>query len=628
MRQRKVKNLEEKYARFEDILVYNPAEIRGKWAERAGESKGIYMEVGCGKGRFISQLASREPENFFIAVEGHKSVLLRAMEKVHELGLTNVVFIPEFIENLHEWFVDSELDGIYLNFSDPLPKNYSAKKRLTYRGKLKQYFDVLKEDGVVRFKTDNTDLFNYSINEVIASDLRIREFTRDLHASPYNEDNIMTEYEEKFSDKGFNIKMMEIGRIRRKGEKMGLAALNGREIPKQDKVFGISGRAKAAIKEKGHENVANATIGALLDDEGNLIVLSSVDEAVKSLEPSQYAEYAPIAGTPGFKEAAIKAALGGYETSRHIGIVSTPGGTGSLTNAIANYSCPGDKILTHNWCWPNYKNIAAEQGRGFETFEMFDEDGKFNLADFEYKVNKLLRIQDRLVLILNTPANNPTGYSLSLEEWKSIIEILNRVPDDKVVALVVDIAYIDFAGDEKKVREFIPELEKLKSNVLPLLAYSTSKTFTFYGFRCAALICLADSEEIADEFVKVCSYSSRSTWSNSPRGPQEVIAKIYSDKELLAKVDEERKEFRDMLLARGRAFEEEAKKVNLKIVPFRAGFFVSIPCENPDALSAKLEESDVYCVPMDKGVRVSIASISEAKCRKLPAIIKDALESL
>ena len=87
-------------------------------------------------------------------------------------------------------------------------------------------------------------MFNYSINEVIASDLRIREFTRDLHASPYNEDNIMTEYEEKFSDKGFNIKMMEIGRIRRKGEKMGLAALNGREIPKQDKVFGISGRAK------------------------------------------------------------------------------------------------------------------------------------------------------------------------------------------------------------------------------------------------------------------------------------------------------------------------------------------------------------------------------------------------
>ena len=139
--------------------------------------------------------------------------MLRALEKVRELGLSNVVFVPNFIVDLHDWFEDGEIDGIYLNFSDPLPKNCSAKKRLTYRGKLRQYFDVLNESGVVRFKTDNTNLFNYSINEVIASDLRITKFTRDLHASPYNDDNIMTEYEGKFSGKGFNIKMMEISRI-------------------------------------------------------------------------------------------------------------------------------------------------------------------------------------------------------------------------------------------------------------------------------------------------------------------------------------------------------------------------------------------------------------------------------
>lgn len=221
MRQRKVKNLEEKYAGFEDILVYKPEEVRGNWAERSGHSKGIYLEVGCGKGRFISQLAEREPDNFFIAVEGNRSVMLRALEKVRELGLSNVVFVPNFIVDLHDWFEDGEIDGIYLNFSDPLPKNCSAKKRLTYRGKLRQYFDVLNESGVVRFKTDNTNLFNYSINEVIASDLRITKFTRDLHASPYNDDNIMTEYEGKFSGKGFNIKMMEISRIRKKGRQWG-----------------------------------------------------------------------------------------------------------------------------------------------------------------------------------------------------------------------------------------------------------------------------------------------------------------------------------------------------------------------------------------------------------------------
>lgn len=625
MRQRKVKNLEQKYELYKDIIVYAPEKIRGNWSEYAAGKKAIYLEIGCGKGQFISQLAAREPQNFFIAVEGNKSVLLRAMEKVRELNLNNVVFIPYFIVDLHDWFMDSEVDGIYLNFSDPLPKNYSAKKRLTYRGKLKQYFDVLKEEGIVKFKTDNTDLFNYSINEVIASDLKILKFTRDLHNSDYSEENIKTEYEEKFSGKGFKIKMMEIGRMRSKGAKMGLAALNSREIPKQDKVFGINGRAKAAIAEKGYKNVTNATIGALLDDDGKLIVLSSIDDAVKSLSPSEYAEYAPIAGIPEFKKAVIKAALGDFATKRNIGVVSTPGGTGSLRNTIANYSCPGDKILTHDWCWPNYKNVAEEQGRGFETFEMFDEIGNFNITDFEYKVNKLLRIQDRLVVILNTPANNPTGYSLSQKEWQGVIEILNGIPDDKVVSLLVDIAYIDFAGEKEEVRSFLPLLEQLKSNVLPLLAYSASKTFTFYGFRCAALICLADSEEVAEEFVRVCSYSSRATWSNAPRGPQEVITKIYNDKDLLNRVNGERKKFREMLLARGHAFEEEAKKVGLKIVPFKAGFFTSIPCEDPDAVSAKLEKSDVFCVPMTMGIRVSIASISEEKCRKLPAIIKSAL---
>ena len=130
------------------------------------------------------------------------------------------------------------------------------------------------------------------------------------------------------------------------------AAYNGRTVPKEDKIFGISGRAKAAIAAKGKDNVINATIGALLDDEGKLIVLSSVDEAVKSLTPAEYAEYAPIAGTPAFKEAIVKAALGDYQPKGYVGVVASLGGTGSLRNAIANYSCPGDKFLTHDWHCP------------------------------------------------------------------------------------------------------------------------------------------------------------------------------------------------------------------------------------------------------------------------------------
>ena len=631
MRQRKVKNLEEKYAKYEDILVYDPEALKGRWEEKVQEAgcKGLYLEVGCGKGKFISEMAERYPERFFIAVEGNKSVLLRAMEKIRRKNLRNVVFVPEFIVDLTDWFRDEEVDGIYLNFSDPLPKNYSAKKRLTHRSKLQQYERVLKDDGIVTFKTDNTGLFEFTIQEILASDMKIHELTRDLHHCEYNEDNIMTEYEAKFSTLGENIKRVKFGRKegRKRMADTSFAAYNGRVVPKEDKIFGISGRAKAAIAKKGKENVINATIGALLDDEGKLIVLSSVDEAVKALSPAQYAEYAPIAGTPGFKEAIVKAALGDYEPKGYVGVVASPGGTGSLRNAIANYTCLGDKFLTHDWHWGTYKNIGMEIGRGEETFDMFDEEGNFNLADFEYKVKKLLRIQDRLLIIINTPANNPTGYSLSDEDWDGVIRVLNDTDPAKKVALVVDVAYIDFAGDEKEVRSFLPKLEDLNGNVLPMLAYSASKTFTFYGCRCAATICIAKNADVRDEFERVLAFSARASWSNSPRMAQEVIAKIYSDPELLAKVDQERAGFRNMLLARGHAFEEEAAKVGLQIVPFRGGFFCSVPCEDPDAISKRLEEVDVFVVPFTKGVRVSIASISEEKCRKLPKMIKEALEA-
>lgn len=631
MRQRKVKNLEEKYTAYEDILVYNPEEVRGEWkklADAAGITGKIYLEIGCGKGKFISETAEMHKDDFFVAIEGHRSVLLRALEKVRAKGLTNVVFIPEFVEDLREWFADDEVGGIYLNFSDPLPKNYSAKKRLTHRSKLMQYFQVMDDDGIVTFKTDNTYLFEFTINEIIACDLRILEMTRDLHRCEYGEDNVMTEYEKKFSTLGENIKRVKIGR---KASKMeireynGFAAMNGRVIPKEDKIFGISNRAKARIAEKGKDAVINATIGALLDDAGDLIVLSSVDEAVKSLEPKEYAEYAPIAGIPGYKAAVKQAALGGYQPKGYVGVVATPGGTGSIRNAIANYTCPGDKILTHDWHWTPYGTVAGEQARSVETFEMFDAEGNFNLEDFSTKVKKLLRIQDRVLIILNTPANNPTGYSLSDADWDGVISILNETPENKKVALVVDVAYIDFAGETEETRTFLPKLEELNENVLPMLAYSASKTFTFYGMRAAALVCIAKTPELAEEFELCVTYSSRASWSNSPRGPQTVIAKIYEDADLLAKVDEERKIFRDMLLARGRAFEEEAAKIGLEIVPFRAGFFVSVPCDDPDAVSKKLEEKDAFCVPMSKGIRVSVASISEAKARMLPAMIKEAL---
>ena len=387
-----------------------------------------------------------------------------------------------------------------------------------------------------------------------------------------------------------------------------LARQNDRSIPKEDKIFGISNRAKKMIAEKGADKVINATIGSLLDDDGKLIVLSSVDEVFRGLKPDEYADYAPICGIPAFREAVQKAAFGKFRPKSFTDAVAAPGGTGALRNAIANYSQPGDKVLTSDWHWSPYNTIAGEIRRRVDTFSLFTEDRKFNWQSFREKVLQLLDTQDSLVIILNTPAHNPTGYSLTLGDWDKVTEVLTEAAKKgKAIALVVDAAYIDFAGDEEECRRFLPKLETMPENVLPIIAYSLSKTFTLYGTRCGALICMAKTREIADEFKRVCEFSSRGSWSNGTKAAQVLLAKIYAD---------------DKLLARGRAFEEEAAKVGLEMVPFDAGFFASIPCSDPDGISAQLEKQGLFIVPLAKGLRVSVASVSEEKCRRIPAMIK------
>lgn len=406
------------------------------------------------------------------------------------------------------------------------------------------------------------------------------------------------------------------------------ASNNGRKIPKEDKIFGISNRAKAMAAKEGKERVINATIGALLDDEGNLIVLSSIDEVFKTLGAREYAEYAPIGGTAGFKEAVKKDLFREFTTDRFVEAVATPGGTGAIKNTISNYSAYGDKVLVADWFWAPYNTIAQEQGRTLETFNFLKEEGNFDSMSFKEKTEELLEKQDTLVIILNTPSHNPTGYAITHGDWVNIIETLNNLPSNKKITLLVDAAYVDFADDdENDSRMFLPYLEKLDSHVLPIVAHSLSKAYTLYGMRCGAMICMAQTKEIAEEFKTVCEFSSRGSWSNCPKAPQVILEKIYSDPELLNKVKEERKNHRAMLINRGNIFTSAADEVGLEMVPFHGGFFATIPCSNPDEISGELEKEGIFTVPLAKGVRVSLASLPESKCKEVVYAIKRVMEN-
>jgi tRNA (guanine-N7-)-methyltransferase len=192
--------------------ITEPEKMKGTWKTVSG-GKPIHIEVGMGKGRFLMELAQRNPDIFYIGIEKYSSVLIRAVEKQQELDLPNVIFVRMDAEAIADVFAPGEVHKIYLNFSDPWPKDRHAKRRLTSVQFLKRYDQFLAKDGVVEFKTDNRDLFTFSLEQVEPAGWRLLAHTFDLHHDPVlNVGNVMTEYEEKFSSMGNPIHKMIIDR--------------------------------------------------------------------------------------------------------------------------------------------------------------------------------------------------------------------------------------------------------------------------------------------------------------------------------------------------------------------------------------------------------------------------------
>lgn len=201
MRLRNVKGARE--AMVESELVFDePKEYRGRWHEVFGNDHPIHIEVGMGKGRFIVDLALQNPQINYIGIEKYSSVLIRALEKRSQLEIENLYFIRMDAEEINEVFAENEVDRVYLNFSDPWPKDRHAKRRLTSVQFLARYDQLLVPEGRIEFKTDNQDLFTFSLESVAEAGWQLLYETRDLHHSEYNAGNIMTEYEEKFSSQG------------------------------------------------------------------------------------------------------------------------------------------------------------------------------------------------------------------------------------------------------------------------------------------------------------------------------------------------------------------------------------------------------------------------------------------
>lgn len=208
MRMRKKKNCAARIERCGDIRITEPEQYKGRWHEVFGNDNPIHIEIGCGKGAFITGMAQLHPDVNFIAIEKVEDVIVMAMEKAVSNELTNVRFMDMDAERIEDFFEKGEICRIYLNFSDPWKKNKQAKRRLTHKNFLDRYKNVLNNGDYIWFKTDNMKLFEFSLNSFTQENFKLENITLDLHNSSF-EGNVITEYEQRFLDLGQPIYRLE-----------------------------------------------------------------------------------------------------------------------------------------------------------------------------------------------------------------------------------------------------------------------------------------------------------------------------------------------------------------------------------------------------------------------------------
>jgi aromatic-amino-acid transaminase len=395
--------------------------------------------------------------------------------------------------------------------------------------------------------------------------------------------------------------------------------------PSDDPIFSL--HREATERSARGEKIVNATIGALLDDEGNLAIMPSTARAVHEVPSVEWASYAPIAGTPEFLRAVLDDLLGTQPALRDCAVaIATPGGSGALRLAINNFLEPGQAVLTTSWYWAPYHTLSEESERKLETFEMFGPSGEFDVASLDAALGRQLAAQRRALVILNDPAHNPTGFSLSDDEWRKVVERLAARASEGEVTLLVDCAYFLYGG-ARDPRAFLAHLQPVLGKVALLFAWTASKTFTQYGLRVGALIaCVPDPKE-RTMVQAALSYSCRGTWSNCNHGGLVAVTRMLADPALARACTAERTALTTDLRARVDTFNGLARPRGLRYPRYEGGFFVTIFNDDALAKAAAMRAQGVFVVPQVQkktglgALRVALCAVAS---RDIPRLV-DAL---
>ncbi len=377
----------------------------------------------------------------------------------------------------------------------------------------------------------------------------------------------------------------------------------------------------ARESKKLYADTIDASIGMFYDDQHHVGGFPSVFRVLKSFPEELMLPYNSVDGGSEFQQRVSSWMFGAYEenikSTMHPFVCATPGGSGAVSATFAIYGHHDEPMLVPDIRW-QYDRFAKPRGLCLGEYAMFDGN-HFNLHDFEAKINALAQKQNRVLVVINDPCHNPTGYTLSILEWEGVISILNKFTANDIVFLY-DVAYIDYSiePDSRLKMKYLPQLGK---HVMTVVAFSGSKTFGAYGLRLGAAIGMStDDAKVKDFQQKVYGYAC-GTWSSTSTPSVELVKAMMKDEnriEFLADLAKARK----TIAERGALFNAQAKKVGLHTAPYINGFYSFIYCPSPVEVYEKLAANRIFAVPMDVGIRLALCGLTTKEIDGLAQRIK------
>jgi aromatic-amino-acid transaminase len=386
-----------------------------------------------------------------------------------------------------------------------------------------------------------------------------------------------------------------------------------RERSGDDPIFSLN--AEARRRAAAGESILNATLGALMSDDGRLVVPPTVAKALSRISHERSSAYAPIAGPSAYLEAVMRDTLGQDGLAESATAVATSGGTGAILHAITCFLDSGQSLLTTDYYWAPYRIIASHTRRAVETFPMFDEVGGFDLHGFEAALAAQMARQGRSLVLLNFPCHNPTGYTLDAREWSGLVDIIERHGNRGPITILFDLAYAKFGapGTER----WVDHLERLSGSAQVLIAWSASKAFAQYGARIGSLIALQTDAEERRRIKNALSFACRGTWSNCNHLGMLAVTELLTKPDLAATYQEELRGLVSILNRRVDAFNVAARQAGITYPRYDGGFFVTAFTPDAQRTAEFMRERGVFVVPLEGAVRIALCATPQGEIERL-----------